>query len=81
MQPTFEIFCMQELVDISPEPVEKWQSVGSAQHNILDSFYRDPHRFAYTFQSYVFITRMQQVSTLEGNLLHSLKVADKFALS
>jgi deoxyadenosine/deoxycytidine kinase len=60
---------MQELVDISPEPVEKWQSVGSAQHNILDSFYREPHRYAYTFQSYVFITRMQQVSPLARNLL------------
>ncbi|GAQ83246.1 deoxynucleoside kinase [Klebsormidium nitens] len=51
---------LQELVDISPEPVEKWQSVGDDRHNILESFYKDPQRYAYTFQNYVFFTRMLQ---------------------
>lgn len=48
-------------MDISPEPVEKWQSVGDDRHNILESFYKDPQRYAYTFQNYVFFTRMLQV--------------------
>eukprot|EP00243_Klebsormidium_subtile_P004331 TRINITY_DN18304_c0_g1_i1.p1 TRINITY_DN18304_c0_g1~~TRINITY_DN18304_c0_g1_i1.p1 ORF type:complete len:742 (-),score=177.64 TRINITY_DN18304_c0_g1_i1:334-2559(-) len=51
---------LQELVQISPEPVEKWQSVGDDRHNILESFYKDPQRYAYTFQNYVFFTRMLQ---------------------
>ena len=38
-----------------PEPIEKWQSVGGSEHNILGEFYKDPRRFAYAFQNYAFI--------------------------
>lgn len=37
------------------EPHEMWQNVGG--HNLLDKFYADPKRWAYTFQMYAFITR------------------------
>lgn len=40
------------------EPTDKWQSVG-ADGNLLDLFYKDTKRWAYTFQSYVFISRIQ----------------------
>lgn len=30
-------------------------------HNLLDEFYKDKERFAYTFQNYIFLTRMMQV--------------------
>ena len=48
-------------LQVVPEPVDKWQSVGQSQHNVLNEFYKHPERFAYTFQNYVFVTRMLQV--------------------
>lgn len=43
------------------EPIEQWQSVGGGPVNLLDLFYKDPARLAYTFQNYVFLTRVLQV--------------------
>ncbi len=39
------------------EPHEQWQQVADAG-NLLDCFYQDPRRWAYTFQSYAFVTRV-----------------------
>ncbi len=53
---------------VVPEPVEKWQAVRGAPdapgpaHNMLDVFYKEPQRYAYTFQNYVFLTRVMQAS-------------------
>lgn len=41
------------------EPVERWQDING--HNILNEFYKDMKRWAYSFQSYVFLTRIQEV--------------------
>ena len=50
---------------VVPEPVTKWQNVdGAGKFNMLDAFYKDPQRYAYTFQNYVFLTRMMQVGSL-----------------
>lgn len=38
------------------EPCNEWQNVGG--ENLLDAFYKDGQRWAYTFQSYAFITRV-----------------------
>jgi len=38
------------------EPHEKWQNIAN-QGNLLENFYTDTPRWAYTFQSYAFITR------------------------
>lgn len=51
---------LRDLVEIVPEPVDKWQSVGRDHFNILDAFYAEPERYAYTFQNYVFVTRLMQ---------------------
>ena len=40
------------------EPNEQWQNIGGEGHNILDLFYKDPKRWAYTFQSYAFVSRL-----------------------
>ena len=49
------------LAEVVPEPLEMWQKVGGISgRNILDAFYRDPGRYAYTFQNYVFLTRFMQ---------------------
>lgn len=41
--------------------MDKWQCVGDNGINVLDAFYREPQRYAYTFQNYVFVTRVMQV--------------------
>ncbi|KAK9066835.1 hypothetical protein SSX86_014158 [Deinandra increscens subsp. villosa] len=51
---------LQDLVEIVPEPVNKWQDIGPDHFNILDAFYAEPQRYAYTFQNYVFVTRVMQ---------------------
>lgn len=54
------VVCMQ----VVPEPVDKWQDIGNGHHNVLQAFYDTPDRYAYTFQNYVFVTRMMQVCFL-----------------
>lgn len=43
------------------EPHEKWQNVGG--ENLLEKFYADTQRWAYTFQTYAFITRILEGKT------------------
>ena len=43
------------------ELVDQWQNVGGKGGNMLEQFYSDPQRYAYTFQNFVFITRVMQV--------------------
>jgi deoxyadenosine/deoxycytidine kinase len=47
-------------IEILFEPTKKWQNVGD-DGNLLDLFYKDTKRWAYTFQSYAFITRVEDV--------------------
>ena len=52
-------------LQVVPEPVNEWQHIrssnGGEPFNLLEAFYKDPSRFAYTFQNYVFVTRLMQV--------------------
>lgn len=59
---------LQDLVEIVPEPVDKWQNVGPDHFNILDAFYAEPERYAYTFQNYVFVTRLMQERESSGGI-------------
>jgi deoxyguanosine kinase len=45
-------------IDIIFEPTDKWQNIGPGG-NLLNLFYKDIKRWAYTFQSYAFITRVE----------------------
>ena len=47
-------------IQIEPEPIGSWQHIDA--YNILDTFYQQPHRWAYTFQNYVLVTRMKQLT-------------------
>ena len=47
-------------VQIVPEPHEKWQKIGDSDENLLEKFYNDTPRWAYTFQSYAFVTRVRE---------------------
>ncbi|KAG9444161.1 hypothetical protein H6P81_015501 [Aristolochia fimbriata] len=57
-----------DLVEIVPEPIAKWQDVGPDHFNILDAFYAEPQRYAYTFQNYVFVTRVMQERESAGGV-------------
>ncbi|KQK06098.1 hypothetical protein BRADI_2g24390v3 [Brachypodium distachyon] len=59
---------LRDLVEIVPEPVAKWQDVGPDHFNILDAFYAEPQRYAYTFQNYVFVTRVMQERESSGGI-------------
>lgn len=51
------------------EPVEQWQRVPDGSGgtlNLLERFYEDPPKYAYTFQNYVSLSRVQQVGTDQG---------------
>ncbi|KAK4859966.1 hypothetical protein QYF36_015117 [Acer negundo] len=51
---------LRDLVEIVPEPIDKWQDIGPDHFNILGAYYDAPERYAYTFQNYVFVTRVMQ---------------------
>ncbi|KOM42907.1 hypothetical protein LR48_Vigan05g051100 [Vigna angularis] len=59
---------LRDLVEIVPEPINKWQDVGPDHFNILDAFYAEPQRYAYTFQNYVFVTRVMQERESSGGI-------------
>jgi deoxyadenosine/deoxycytidine kinase/predicted flap endonuclease-1-like 5' DNA nuclease len=59
---------LRDLVEIVPEPVDKWQDVGPDHFNILNAFYAEPQRYAYTFQNYVFVTRVMQEKESSGGI-------------
>jgi len=47
-------------LDVIFEPTNKWQS-NKEDSNLLHLFYKDTPRWAYTFQSYAFISRVQSI--------------------
>lgn len=59
---------LRDIVEVVPEPVGKWQDVGPEHFNILDAFYAEPERYAYTFQNYVFVTRVMQERESAGGI-------------
>lgn len=61
---TFFIECLVEYLEskgrrvgLIKEPVNRWQGEG----NILESFYKDPKRWAYTFQTIAFVHRVKEI--------------------
>lgn len=47
---------------VAPEPVEDWQQIN--QFNLLQTYYDDPARWAYTFQNYAILTRSKHLHDL-----------------
>jgi deoxyadenosine/deoxycytidine kinase len=47
-------------IDVIPEPTARWQNLG-VHSNLLDLFYKDTKRWAYTFQSFAFVSRIQAI--------------------
>ena len=57
-----EYFSKNNVVNIIEEPVQKWIDIG-----ILQKFYDDQERWSYSFQSYTFLTRMEEIMTAENS--------------
>ena len=52
---------MKNDVYFVPEPVDIWLSITDNDESILSKFYKDPSRWAYTFQNLAFITRIESI--------------------
>ncbi len=78
---TFLQFVAKDL-PIKPifEPHHKWQNV-SGKYNLLEQFYKDTSRWAYTFQSYAFITRVMAQQEVAAQFPTSTQVLERSVYS
>ena len=67
-------------VQIVYEPVEQWRKI-CAGDNLLDKFYKDTQRWAYTFQSYAFITRVMEQQKKAAELSEGIQVLERSVYS
>lgn len=62
------------------EPHEKWQHV-TENGNLLEKFYNDTQRWAYTFQSYAFITRIMAQQEHAKRNIYATQVLERSVYS
>ena len=62
------------------EPHEKWQDIGDSG-NLLEKFYSDTPRWAYTFQSYAFLSRVLEQEEQVANSQHEVIVFERSVFS
>ncbi len=74
-------------IDVIYEPTDKWQRKDK-EGNLLDLFYKDTPRWAYTFQSYAFISRIQSqieheasVTTTEPQVYERSVYCDRYCFA
>lgn len=67
-------------VQIVYEPHKKWQEVNSGE-NLLDAFYKDTKRWAYTFQSYAFLTRILEQQEQSKHNSYGVQVLERSVYS
>jgi len=67
-------------VQIVYEPVDQWQQVAAGE-NLLERFYKDTKRWAYTFQSYAFITRVMEQQKKAAESMHGLQIIERSVYS
>lgn len=64
-------FRFDENIIFLDEPVNEWLQINDGTTNILDYFYNDKKRWAYTFQNLAFITRSKLlINSVENNYTH-----------
>ena len=56
---------LKEVAEVIQEPVDKWRTTvdDESGKNILQNFYEDQQRWSYSFQTYTFLTRMEDMMT------------------
>lgn len=78
---TFLMILKQYLnLQIVPEPCDQWQAV-AGKYNVLEQFYKDPQRWAYTFQTYAFITRVMQKAHYEQKNGFGVQIVERSVFS
>lgn len=55
-------------IEVILEPVEEWEKIG-----LLVSFYKNPERWAYTFQNFAFITKYMILMKLNPNITYIIE--------
>ena len=72
---------IKDLLDVQVvyEPHEQWQDIEG--ENLLDAFYKDSNRWAYTFQSYAFITRIMAQEQADKTSTSSLQILERSVYS
>ena len=66
-------------VQVVFEPHQKWQEVGG--ENLLDEFYKETSRWAYTFQTYAFVTRVVEQEAHARNATHLAQILERSVYS
>ena len=56
-----------ENVHVTFEPINEWVNISPSGLNLLEEFYKDQSRYAYTFQSIAFRTRVKNLNNLPTN--------------
>jgi len=55
-------------VQVIKEPLDKWKNLSDSEGtNILKHFYMNMERFAYSFQSFAFLSRVKLLEQIEGD--------------
>lgn len=62
------------------EPTDKWQTIVGTE-NLLENFYRDTPRWAYTFQSYAFITRIIEQESHASQFAQPIQILERSVFS
>ncbi len=68
------------MIDPVFEPHDKWQNVGNGE-NLLEKFYTDIRRWAYTFQTYAFVTRVLEQEKQLKKCLTGVQVMERSVYS
>jgi len=66
---------MKDDAEVIYEPVDKWRGTCDAVsgNNILQNFYIDQNRWSYAFQTYTFLTRMEDVMSEQKKSLRFIE--------
>lgn len=67
-------------VQIVPEPLHMWQHPKNDQ-NLLDMFYHNPERWAYTFQTYAFVSRIIEQERMTAINPYSIQILERSVFS
>ncbi len=72
---------LNSYLDVQPvfEPHQKWQNVDG--ENLLDKFYKDTKRWAYTFQTYAFISRVMEHDYYLKNSANQILILERSVFS
>ena len=62
------------------EPLEKWQNMGEGE-SLFEKFYKDTPRWAYTFQSYAFLSRVLEQEAAIANSEHDIIIFERSVFS